>query len=888
MNPHLRVLIVEDSEDDRLLMLRELRRLDDCVESLRVETAAQMQAALDRESWDLILSDYSLPAFNAPEALQLMQRNRLDLPFIIVSGTIGEETAVAAMKAGAHDYLSKSNLARLVPAIERELRDAEERRKRKQAEQALLESEERWQFALEGNGDGLYDWNAETNEVYHSPRWKEMLGYAEPDIGVALSEWESRLHPDDKERVFAELQKHLNGETTQYTSEHRMLCKDGSYKWVLDRGRVMSRTADGKPLRMIGTHSDISDRKQAEEALHLQSHALASAVEGIAQLDVQGLYVAVNAAYADLLGYQTNELIGLPWQQTVHPADQPKMAIAYQHMLDEGKVDVECRGVRKDGSTFYKQIMMVTSFSQEQHRVGHYCFVKDITERKQAEEKIREQANLLEITADAISVRDLDHHILFWNKGAEHLYGWQASEVLGRNALELLYRPEDIQIQLPMIQEALGQNGEWQGELSKVAKDGHMIVVQSRWTLMRDDAGQPKSILAVSTDITEKKQLESQVFRAQRLESLGTLASGVAHDFNNILTPILAASQLLPMKIPQLDEANRQLLQLIESSTKRGAALVKQILAFARGVEGTRMPLYVQDVLTEAIQVIRQTFPKTIELVTDTSAAGQTLVSADATQLQQVLMNLCVNARDAMPFGGTLRLSVQTQDLDAAYTRTHLEAHTGSYVVITVSDTGTGISTALLDRIFDPFFTTKETGQGTGLGLSTVLGIVKNHEGFVQVESTVGQGTQFQVFIPAIADMPVPPIAGSPITVGNQELILIVDDEPLIQQVTQTTLESHGYKTLVAKDGAEAISVYAQRQQDIQAVLMDIMMPGMDGLTAIRAMQRLNPKVKVIAASGLSSNSQLAERANVKAFLAKPYTAQELLDTLQQVVKVVV
>ncbi len=260
-------------------------------------------------------------------------------------------------------------------------------------------------------------------------------------------------------------------------------------------------------------------------------------------------------------------------------------------------------------------------------------------------------------------------------------------------------------------------------------------------------------------------------------------------------------------------------------------------------------------------------------------------IAADANQLHQVLLNLCVNARDAMPNGGILSLALENQIVDSAYARMNMEAAVGAYVMITVADTGMGIMPELMPRIFDPFFTTKEPGKGTGLGLSTVLGIVKNHSGFINVYSEVGKGTEFRVYLPAIAETVNPQITELKLLSGQQELILIVDDEPLIQQVIQTTLETYNYRTLLASDGFEAIALYVEHAQQISTVLMDIMMPSMDGLTAIARLQELNPQVKVIATSGLATNSQLAEKVGpcVKAFLPKPYTAKELLDTLQEV-----
>jgi PAS domain S-box-containing protein len=754
MRSHLQVLIVEDVEDDLLLMVRELRRGGYTLDYLRVETAEAMAVALDRQRWDIVIADYSLPAFSAPAALKLIQQRQLDLPFIIVSGTIGEEVAVAAMKAGAHDYLIKGNLTRLVPAVERELRDA-------------------------------------------------------------------------------------------------------------------------------------TNRQRVSEELHILRTALEGAVEGISRIDTAGRYLNVNAAYAALVGYSPEEMIGMTWEQTVHPDDHAKMAAAYQYMLLHGKVEVEARGIRQDGSSFYKQLVMVTTHDRQHQSIGHYCFAKDITERKQTEQIIREQAALLNVATDAISVRNLEHQVLFWNNGAERLYGWTALEVVGKNAIELLNRPGETLPPFDTIMTTLIQVNQWQGELQHITKDGKDIIVAGRWTLVRDEAGNPKSILTVSTDITEKKQLEQQFLRAQRLESLGTLASGIAHDFNNILTPILAAAQLLPLRLTDLEQRDRQMIEMIESSAKRGSDLVKQILAFASGVEGKRVSLQVRHLLAEVLQVIGQTFPKTIEIHREIPATDLWTVAADATQLHQVFMNLCVNARDAMLDGGMLTVAAKNKFLDSAYCQINLEAQRGAYVVISITDTGMGIPPELLDRIFDPFFTTKEVGKGTGLGLSTVMGIIKNHGGFIKVYSQIGQGSKFRVYLPAISSSIAPAVTTPKAFAGDRELILIVDDEPLIQEVAKTILEYQNYQTLVVSSGAEAIAQYTQHQQQIQVVLMDMMMPAMDGLTAVRALQQVNPDVQIIITSGLVSSRQVAQLTalGVREFLAKPYTATELLDTLQRVLK---
>ena len=503
----------------------------------------------------------------------------------------------------------------------------------------------------------------------------------------------------------------------------------------------------------------------------------------------------------------------------------------------------------------------------------------ELNERKRAEEKIRQQAALLDIATDAILVRDLNNQILFWNKGAERLYGWLAEEALGKNAFELLYRDSSKPAE---AQKTVSLVGEWHGELHKVTKSGKEITVESRWTLVRDQETKPKSILTVDTDITEKKQLEAQFLRAQRLESIGTLAGGIAHDLNNILAPILMSAQLLQMKIP--DERNQRLLKTLESNAKRGAALVKQVLSFARGAEGKRTILQVRHLISEIKNIVKETFPKSIDFHTDI-VRDLWSVSGDATQLHQMLMNLVVNARDAMPDGGTLTIQAENIFVDENYARMYLDASVGAYIVLSVADTGTGIPPEIVGKIFEPFFTTKELGKGTGLGLATVIGIVKGHRGFVNVSSEVGKGTQFKVYLPAVEEIETQQEPDIELPMGNGELVLMVDDEAAICETTKTSLETYAYKVLTAPDGIEAIALYAQHKNEISVVMMDMMMPVMDGPTTTRMLQKINPAVKIIAVSGLSSSDKvsLAMGVGVKAFLSKPYTAQELLKTINEV-----
>ncbi|PLZ22553.1 hybrid sensor histidine kinase/response regulator [Fischerella thermalis WC542] len=498
-------------------------------------------------------------------------------------------------------------------------------------------------------------------------------------------------------------------------------------------------------------------------------------------------------------------------------------------------------------------------------------------ERKQNEQKIREQAALLDVATDAIFVQDLDGKILFWNKAAEHLYKWKKEEAIGKKALELWQEKDLSKLQAALS--ILMKNRAWEGELQQITKTGQEITVESRWTLVKDFDNTTQCFLVVNTDITQKKLLESQFLRAQRLESIGTLASGIAHDLNNVLAPILMTAQLLESQLD--DERSKRLLPILISNAKRGANLVKQVLSFTRGMEGDRTLLQLKHIVREIQQVIRETFPKSIDVSTSIPPSLWTIYG-DATQLHQVLMNLCVNARDAMPNGGTLTICAENFLVDENYARMHLDAQVGTYVAITVADTGEGIAPEIIDRIFEPFYTTKEFGKGTGLGLSTVLGIVKSHGGFVSVYSEVGKGSQFKVFLPA---QQTPESLEEPekeLPTGNGELILVVDDEDSIRDITKTSLETHNYKAITASDGIEAIALYAEHRDEISVVLTDMLMPSMDGLTTIRTLKKINPNVKIIAVSGLASTEKVNAAADigVKAFLSKPYTAKQLLQTI--------
>ena len=423
-----------------------------------------------------------------------------------------------------------------------------------------------------------------------------------------------------------------------------------------------------------------------------------------------------------------------------------------------------------------------------------------------------------------------------------------------------------------------------------VRPDGSIRWIHDRSFPVKNAAGEVYRLVGVAQDITDKKELETQFFRAQRLESIGTLASGIAHDLNNILAPIMMAAPLIRMS--KNPESAEKMLTMIEVSVQRGAQLVRQLLTFGRGAEGEKKALTVAPIIQEMVAITRQTFPKNITITADV-ADDLAPIMADATQVHQVLLNLCVNARDAMPNGGLLTISAKNIRLDAASAATAPEARSGDYVQLTVTDTGTGMTPEIADKIFNPFFTTKEVGKGTGLGLATVLGLIKSHGGFLRLNTKVGEGTTFLAYFPVAASAPGDaPVVVTTLPRGNGELLLLVDDEENIRDTVRGVLIQQGFTVVVAEDGIEGVSRYAMAQNEIKVVITDLDMPNMNGTTLIKVLRQMNPKLKVIVSSGVLRGRQAPEnRASeltalgVNAFLDKPYTAEQILEAVTKVLK---
>ena len=633
---------------------------------------------------------------------------------------------------------------------------------------------------------------------------------------------------------------------------------------------------------------DISEQRKSSEMLKESETKFRSLVNRIPDAvwtaNARGDFQYFSSNVEDLTGFTADEIVAKDyrfWRERIHPEDQEEYQMAWVRFFRDRKpFAMEFRFQKRSGEWTWMLARAEALYERGEQTLTD-GLLDDISDRKITEQRIREQARLLDLAQDAIVVRDLNRRILYWNHGAEVMFGWPASDVLEKDMTEQIFRNMDA---LVAAEKILLEKDEWNGELHCFAKSGKEVIVSSRWTLVKNEEGKPASILSINTNITEKRRLESQFLRAQRMESIGTMAGGVAHDLNNILAPIMMSAPLL--RQDSLPASEREaLLNTIESNSERGGDLIRQLLMFGRGIEGEKSVVQVKFLIREMVKIARETFPRNMS-VSEEVDNDLWPVLGDATHIHQILLNLCVNARDAMPDGGKLKVAAGNQLLDEHYSALDSELKSGPYITIKVSDSGHGISPADLEKIFDPFFTTKDVGKGTGLGLSTVMGIVKGMGGIIHVYSERGKGTSFNVFLPA--EPTAKEDAGTErkaLAMGHGETILVVDDEDGILQATCKLLTKHGYQSLPASDGAEALSVFSRNRESINAVLTDVMMPVMDGLDLVRVIRKMDPVMKVVASSGLEDDSKFEALKNlgVSTFLAKPYTAEKLLTTLRNI-----
>jgi len=623
----------------------------------------------------------------------------------------------------------------------------------------------------------------------------------------------------------------------------------------------------------------------ANAQLRLKAAALASAANAIVITNRDGVIEFVNPGFSALTGYSPEEAKGHPPGELIGsgkhgPAFFKQM---WETILAGNVWQGEVYNKRKDGA-LYAEFMTITPVRAEGGEISHFVAIKeDVTRRKEAEARIREQANVIEQAPVAIIITDLAGRATYCNEGALRIHGLKMEELIGHTPEEI-FSPEAANLLVPAGSATL-ETGAWRGEVPFQTRDGRHIVADCHMSLLRDEEGRPKARLAIAVDITEKKQFEEQALRAQRVENLGMLAAGIAHDLNNALSPIIMAGPLLRDKVS--DPAGLSTLDIVEKSAARGATLVRQMLSFARGAAGQRQLVQVKHVAREVVDLARSSFPKSIQIRSHLPSDTWPIL-ADPTQIHQVLLNLCINARDAMGTRGNLTLTAANRTVDAAEAAKIPGARQGRFLTVEVRDTGTGIEPEVLERIWEPFFTTKGQGKGTGLGLSTVLGIVRQHEGFVAVETSTGgqttSGTAFTVYLPAAqgeAEDREPPLGVLPPR-GQGETILLVDDEESVREVGARALTKFGYKVITASDGAEAISVFVAQGADVRLLLTDMQMPLVGGPVLILAIRSLKPDLPVIVMSGAGEERDEKIEPLATAYLSKPFEAQTLLAAVRR------
>jgi len=748
------------------------------------------------------------------------------------------------------------------------------------ANETLAEVEASYRDLTESIGEVFYALDQDLRYTYWNNASEALTGILAKDVaGKSLFEIFPELKGARAEKLYTEVLK--TQRPVHFINKFRVGGKD----LIFEINAYPSKSG----LSVIA--KDITQQKHAEENLSNLLKELETIFEnlplGIAYLDSEFKLINANKFFYELTGLNEDDLIGKPCYETVGEyADSTKKGM--EKICSFCKKD-ECFNTRRPTTIerhLGSSIVKVSTIPQVDDNGNIFRFleiVENITQSKLSEAALRESEkryrNLVESSPDTIAIHS-EGKIVFINTAGAKLLGAQNPEqIIGKEIIDFVH-PDNRE----SVKERLSRMKQETKDVSPIEEkivrlDGSMIDVEIAATPFVHQG--KNGMQFIVRNITEKKKSETQFLRAQRLESIGTLASGIAHDINNVLTPMMLSVELLQEKIT--DNGSQKLLNVLVRSTHRGASLVKQIQSFAKGLEGERVALQVSNLVSEITQMAKETFPRSIEIRTDMSKDLWT-ISGDATQLHQVLMNLCVNARDAMPDGGILRISAENIFIDETFARMNIDAKVDQYIVITVSDTGIGIPPEIMDRIFDPFFTTKQHGKGTGLGLSTALGIVKSHGGFMNVYSEVGKGTVFKVYLPVVMANEEKKVKKEQpeLLRGHGESILVVDDENMIREITGSILEKHGYKVLMANDGKEALALYFQHKEEIKLVLIDMMMPIMDGPASIRELRKVNPDIKIIGVSGLTERDKLAEVSDIHlhAFLIKPYTAEILLKNI--------
>ena len=694
------------------------------------------------------------------------------------------------------------------------------------------------------------------------------------------------IHPQDVGGVRATIDDSARNLTT-WTCEFRVNHSERGVIWIEGRS-VPQRQLDGSVL-WHGILQDVTVRHQAEEQIKggeaRLSAIIHSALSGVITVDEQQNVILFNPAAEQMFGCTEAEALGRPMDQFI----PPRYRTAHQnHIRKFGSAEIAGRkmgqregifGLRRNGEEFPVEASI--SYVEFGGKKMFTVILRDVTDEKRAEEELKQQASLLDLAP--VMVRDMDSRIVLWSRGAEKIYGFTKAEALGRNSHELLLT--EYPIPLWMIDRLLRTAGVWEGELRHRTRDGGSVYVASQWVLYRDAHGAPVRILEVSTDITAWRHAEELQTRSQKLEALGTLAGGIAHDFNNILLAINGNAQLAMADIPSDNIARQSLAEILKAGT-RASELVKRILGFSRPQEQSKQVVSLQPVIEEALKLMRATLPARVQFVPQ-FAADLPPAKVDPGQIHQVMVNLVTNAAHAIgEKNGRIEIRLDAVDVSAEDRQAAGKLEEGKYLRLFVSDDGCGMDRATLNRIFDPFFTTKKQGEGTGLGLSVVHGIVTSHGGAIAVTSQPGEGTAFHLFFP-IATEAVEVAADTPkeATQSRSEHILYVDDEEALVFLATRLLERRGYRVSGFTSAANALNQFRDNPADFDAVVTDLSMPGLSGFELTEGIHQIRADIPVVLTSGYlqAEDQQKAESLGIRETIQKPATADKLAGALEKI-----
>jgi PAS domain S-box-containing protein len=894
----MRILLVEDLPSDAELSEREIQKALGPCEFRRVETREEYLAALDGCSFRLIVSDFRLPHFDGLSALKLALERCPDVPFIIVTGSMNEDTAVECMKAGAWDYVIKEHVKRLGPAVQTALERQRVRLERKRAEDELRESEARFRDMFERSTVGKAMTQHDGRLIKVNRAFASMLGLSIEELQqVTLAEI---THPDDIAASWECIRSVLASEHQSYRMEKRYRHRDGHWVYA-DTSVTLLRQLPGTPRCLLASIIDISEHKRTLAAL-TASEALTRGIlenvqDGYVRADRDGRVLMVSPSAASLYGYGSmEEMIGL--STAVLYATEAERLSVLEELKQRGSVrDRMGKGRKKDGTLFWVSLN-ARFFENEPGRVaGAECFVRDISERKLAEETLcaseERYRQLVDRTDTGFVVIDDKGVVIKANEPYQRLAGAERMEdVVGHSVTEWT-APDERMNSAQAVALCARQGFIKDFETVYQHKDSTRLSIAINATVERTPEGK-KHFASLCRNITERKraeaqreQLEQQLRGVQKMEAIGGLAGGIAHDFNNLLSVILCCTDFAMTRVRDDERASEELRE-VKKAGERAAALTRQILAFSRKQVLQPAVLNLNHVAEGVEKMLRRILGEDIDYV-QVLAQDLGMVCADPGQIEQVLMNLVVNARDAMPRGGKLTIETCNVDLDAEYAARHVAVEPGPYIRLAVSDTGCGMDAKAQARIFEPFFTTKEKGQGTGLGLSTVYGIVKQSGGNIWVYSEPGRGTTFKIYLPRdlfgstsitgsrLTAIPSPPT--------GTETILVVEDEEAIRNIAKRILGEAGYTVLTAATAGDALLTCKAHRGEVHLLLTDVVLPQMGGRMLAEALAVARPGLKVLYMSGYADDAILhhGTLAPGTHFIGKPFSAVDLTRKVREV-----